>query len=422
MKRQMIDSLYMDIRELEEKVIAIGPYDKENYDLYIGRIEELKKELVQVDDSKELNMQDMKLISKITKLGMDFQDYRNGSGIDNDFSLDNQSSLQISGDEKAKKYRMSIFADISNLMQKLELVDIKSLENLSEQWQQEKNGDLKYSMPEISEIEAMLARVYLKYQLDYSKINGVVPKGMISEIENSDEYKIRIKQTVLEYMYSHPDIDSNDKLELDGILKENDIGKILKNKNMWRIITSQPVELREQNQVESTALTISKNSPKKYLTVVVKPILGNGKNKIVEIPLNSGIIRIPRRLKSRILSASIPEGAEYISNDAFRGCKNMTSISLPKSTRYIGNNAFYGCKKLDNVVMYCDINDVQIEDNAFENASKSLKRFNEKRLHSLTEENSAWEYKGTIDHNLAQSNVNIMKKESFNKVNGQEEK
>lgn len=372
MKRQMIDSLYMDIRELEEKVLTIGPYDKENYDIYYGRIEEIKKELVQADDSTELNMQDMDIISKITKLSMDFDDYRKGKGIDNDFLL-GQQSLQVSGDEKAKKYRMSIFTDISNLMQELELADIQSLMNLSVQWQQEKNGDLKYSMPEISEVESMLARVYLKYQLDYAKINGVVPKGIIDEIENSEEYKIRIKQTVVEYMHSHLNISSSDSLELNGVLKENDIDRILKNKNMWRILTSQLIELINQTKSESTALTVSEKQNEKCLIVVVKTFFGNKDSKAVEIPLDNGIIKIPRRLRTRILSASIPEGAEYISNYAFKGCKNMTSVSVPESVRYIGNYAFCDCEKLGNLVMRCDLNDVQVEDNAFEGASEALK-------------------------------------------------
>lgn len=420
MKRQMIDSLYMDIRELEEKVLTIGPYDKENYDIYYGRIEEIKKELVQADDSTELNMQDMDIISKITKLSMDFDDYRKGKGIDNDFLL-GQQSLQVSGDEKAKKYRMSIFTDISNLMQELELVDIQSLMNLSAQWQQEKNGDLKYSMPEISEVESMLARVYLKYQLDYAKINGVVPKGIIDEIENSEEYKIRIKQTVLEHMHSHSNINSNDSLELDGVLKENDIDKILKNKNMWRILTSQPIELIDQTNSSSTALTVSEKQNEKCLIVVVKTFFGNKDSKTVEIPLDNGIIKIPRRLRTRILSASIPEGAEYISNYAFKGCKNMTSVSVPESVRYIGNYAFCDCEKLGNLVMRCDLNDVQIEDDAFEGASEALKQYNARRLQHLSEENTEWSYKANVDHSLAMNNVNEVEKNQ-KKDSRQEEK
>lgn len=42
-----------------------------------------------------------------------------------------------------------------------------------------------------------------------------------------------------------------------------------------------------------------------------------------------------------------------ISNDAFRGCKNIAYVRIPSSTKYIGTNAFTGCTSLKYVYMAC---------------------------------------------------------------------
>ena len=52
---------------------------------------------------------------------------------------------------------------------------------------------------------------------------------------------------------------------------------------------------------------------------------------------------IPNSLRTVIItSQSIP-------NNAFYGCKNLTSVILSENVKFIGKNAFYGCESIDNV-------------------------------------------------------------------------
>ena len=55
-----------------------------------------------------------------------------------------------------------------------------------------------------------------------------------------------------------------------------------------------------------------------------------------------------------------------ISNDAFRGCKNIAYVRIPSSTKYIGTNAFAGCTSLKYVYMACpDPDAVDVQNSAF---------------------------------------------------------
>ena len=47
----------------------------------------------------------------------------------------------------------------------------------------------------------------------------------------------------------------------------------------------------------------------------------------------------------------IPEGVTEISNDAFLGCKLLTSIIIPNGIKYIGDYAFSGCNSLTSIVL-----------------------------------------------------------------------
>ena len=50
-----------------------------------------------------------------------------------------------------------------------------------------------------------------------------------------------------------------------------------------------------------------------------------------------------------LTSISITEGVTYIGDDAFQGCTGLTSISVPEGVTYIGDDAFQGCTGLSSV-------------------------------------------------------------------------
>ncbi len=79
----------------------------------------------------------------------------------------------------------------------------------------------------------------------------------------------------------------------------------------------------------------------------------NGTEENVVIP--DGVIEIgntPFQKNKTLKSVTIPESVEYIIDDAFKGCKNLTDIIMKNSNIVeIGSFAFDGCKNLENFPM-----------------------------------------------------------------------
>jgi len=72
--------------------------------------------------------------------------------------------------------------------------------------------------------------------------------------------------------------------------------------------------------------------------------------KSVKIP--EGVTRIGRSAFegcTGLTSITIPESVTSIEDGAFRGCTGLTSITIPESVTSIGSNAFYGCDSLASV-------------------------------------------------------------------------
>jgi antitoxin component YwqK of YwqJK toxin-antitoxin module len=57
------------------------------------------------------------------------------------------------------------------------------------------------------------------------------------------------------------------------------------------------------------------------------------------------------RGSSSLTSITIPDGVTSIGNSAFRDCTKLTSIKIPESVTSIGDDAFYGCKSLTSIII-----------------------------------------------------------------------
>lgn len=50
-----------------------------------------------------------------------------------------------------------------------------------------------------------------------------------------------------------------------------------------------------------------------------------------------------------LVSITLPDGLERISDGSFLGCASLVSVNIPKTVKYIGSNAFCECKKLESL-------------------------------------------------------------------------
>ena len=70
-------SILDDINKLEEKIEKIALSNNEKYQYYMNAISELKQELYELDDERNINLggNEVKIIQRIVELNMDFDNY-----------------------------------------------------------------------------------------------------------------------------------------------------------------------------------------------------------------------------------------------------------------------------------------------------------------------------------------------------------
>lgn len=66
---------------------------------------------------------------------------------------------------------------------------------------------------------------------------------------------------------------------------------------------------------------------------------------------------------SEVEEISLPSSLRYIGNQAFSGCKNLTSVTIPNQVNALGSAVFQGCSKLKNVKFGFSL--ATMEDNCF---------------------------------------------------------
>ena len=75
----------------------------------------------------------------------------------------------------------------------------------------------------------------------------------------------------------------------------------------------------------------------------------NVHNAVYRSEGNCCIEKTTNKLVFGCYASQIPDSVTVIGDDAFNGCKNITSITIPKSVTQIGKSAFFGCANLNRV-------------------------------------------------------------------------
>jgi len=97
------------------------------------------------------------------------------------------------------------------------------------------------------------------------------------------------------------------------------------------------------------------------------------------------LVRYPSAKKG---SFTVPDTVTYIAEDAFTGCKKLTSVDIPSSVKGIGKRAFYICKNLESVKLPAGLE--KIADSTFCHC-RSLKDINlPEGLEKIGEEAFSW--------------------------------
>lgn len=109
---------------------------------------------------------------------------------------------------------------------------------------------------------------------------------------------------------------------------------------------------------------------------------------------------------TNLASVSLPEGIVSIGNTAFYECSNLTSVTLPESLKKIGSSAFADCSSLTSVLIPTNIEQYEIEVNAFNNCP-SLKTLFIPDYYSSTLHISVSGQTALINYNLNDGNFNI---------------
>lgn len=59
-----------------------------------------------------------------------------------------------------------------------------------------------------------------------------------------------------------------------------------------------------------------------------------------------------------LVSVEIPDGVEYIGDEAFKGCTNLKSIKIPESVKKIDWGAFYNCESLTSITIPASVTEI----------------------------------------------------------------
>lgn len=347
-----------DLEVLERKIMLIGTADREMFKEFMNRLKAIQNSTIGMSKS-EFDSAKFSVIDDLTKLQVDFDSYMDGTES-NDIM-----TKKVSGKSKIKTHKIGLYTSIVEDFKKLDEIDIEKLRSLRQKWDEEKQDDyLDYQPIEQSIVEEALSDAFLEYQIKHIQIHGSLPQEKLQEFTTPEEYKLSIKEKLLE-ISDKGSVDTKTKLDIEKYLLDENIETLLKEENLWKVLTQKDKVVTEksidkvlenkqpQKEEQSNLPAVISNEKSKhqylYCTIKKKGLFGKEKDKQVKVKIKYGVISIPNRYMDKITAVVIPDGIERISSEAFKDCVRLKNVYIPSTVTEIGKGAFSGCTGLTEI-------------------------------------------------------------------------
>lgn len=361
-----MEYLLEKLNELEKNTQKLSVIDKEKYNYFQQKIQELRNKLVELDGTKPITLQQEvdKVIVDINRIKTEFSNYMNTGKLEKNpgklfFELPEEESSNLSGNEKVKKHRLELLASTVELVKKDVELDFDKVEQTIIKFNEEKNNiEQGYSPTEIDYIDRLVAELFIEYQRKYYQKNSTLPPEEPFAYCNANTY-----EAIIRVLASKKLLEEKERIsKLEGLILD---GEVINNNEIWSMLSgekkSKEITIRNLN----TAIQQNESSIKNQmilvkkekrinndliLTIRKKNIFGNLVEKTKKIKLNvNGAIDIPNEMRLSIVRAVLPEGIQKVSQMAFCNCINLSQVSIPESVIEIEPNAFQRCRSLKEI-------------------------------------------------------------------------
>lgn len=356
-----------DLEALERKIMLIGTSDREKYNEFMNRLKAIQNSTIGMSKS-DFDSAKYSIINDLTKLQFDFNSYMDGT------ETNDTMTTPVSGKSKIKSHKINLFTAIVEDLKKLDEIDIEKLRVLRGKWDEEKQDEyLDYQPIEQAIVEESISDAFLEYQIKHVQKHSNLPQEKLQEFTTPEEYKASIKDKLLDIATSEK-VDAKTKLDIEKYLMEDDLEKLLKHKNIWKILTQKDRTFTEksidkvleekdivQKNSENLPMVIADKKSKHqymYCTIKRKGLFGKENEKVVKVKIKHGFTNIPDRYRDKVVSIAIPEGIEKITSYSFLDCINLERVSIPSTVTVIDTEAFKGCTSLTDVELPDNLNKI----------------------------------------------------------------
>ena len=377
MQEQAKQTLNEDLENFEKKLSMIALSDPEKYKEFSERLDAVQNNLIGISEI-ELERTKADVVASVVRLQSDFDAYMNGNNVPTIITDLSKVGKVESGKAKLKNYKINLYSSIIDDLGKLDVINITDIDVIKDKWIEDVQDEyLSFSPFEKSAMEEKLSRVFLEYQIKYLQKNGRLPAERIEDYANKDEYIKGIKDKLIDASKLETTSGTR-KLQIDSLLKEDDLNSLVKDKLLWDILSGktvsyderrlnsilgieekreekEPVKVEDEPKKEELALVISKQriSPK-YMTCIIKKtnkFFNKGKvsYKPVNVRVRNGIAKVPPKLRDKIIEAYIPDGVVSIADEGFWNCQELRKVVLPRTLKEIGYESFRNCYQLEEM-------------------------------------------------------------------------
>lgn len=360
-----MEILLEKLNELEKNIQKLSVIDKEKYDYFQQKVQEIRNKLVEVDVTKTATLQQEidKIIDNINKLKNEFSNYMRTGNLEKTpeklfFELPEEDDSIISGNEKVKRHRLELLASTVELVKKDVELNFSKVEQTIEKFNNEKNNkDQEYSQAEIAYIDRLISELFIEYQKKYYQKNSTLPPEEPATYCNMDTY-----EAIIRVLASEKLLEEKDRIKkIEGLILD---GEVVNNSEIWNMIAGVKTSNKMAIKPLNTSIQHNENPEKQLipvkrknrinndlvLTLRKKNIFGNLVEKTKRIKLDvSGAINIPNEMRLNIVKAVLPEGIQKISQMAFCNCINLSEVFIPESVIEIEPNAFQRCRSLKDI-------------------------------------------------------------------------